>query len=151
MVDPVLNSAAANLSQQAFTVVQQISSVANRVTLNTKQCKSLEQYVLTLNLPLQIRARSPEACNLVIQELNEIQEFLVQFDPSQPWCKRLMLWANSAEIQKQFVEHQASLDRLMRTIEFTIRPAKQYADVIQQNPVLIRHQSALPLLVLVKQ
>jgi hypothetical protein len=128
MVDPVLNSAAANLSQQAFTLVQQISSVANRVKLNKKQSKSLERYVLTLNLPLQMRTCSPEACNLVMKELNQIQEFLMQFDPSQPWFKRLMLWANSSEIKKEFVEHQASLDRLMRAIEFTDRPEKQYAD-----------------------
>jgi hypothetical protein len=76
-------SAAATLSQQLITIVENICNVAGRVKSNKKQSISLARYVRALVVPLNLRACSPEACQLVLQELTEIEEFLEQFEPSQ--------------------------------------------------------------------
>jgi CII-binding regulator of phage lambda lysogenization HflD len=99
----VLSAGVSAAAQRVFSLVQNISTIADTVESNKKQSESLARYVLLLNLPLQRRASSsPEACQLVIYELNKIAEFLKQFEPTQSRIKKLLLWKNSTA-------HQSSL------------------------------------------
>jgi hypothetical protein len=125
MVEYAAVSAVGAVSQHLITIGQDICDRAGRVKSNKKQSKSLARYVRTLVVPLHLRACSPEACQLVIQELTEIEKFLEQFEPSQPWFRQLILWKNSAEIRAEFSRHKESLQRLIDTLEFLSKTAAQ--------------------------
>jgi hypothetical protein len=61
---------------QVSAVVQSICDVADTVKANKKDSLSLALYVRTLHVPLQRRASaSPDACQLVMYELTEIEKF----------------------------------------------------------------------------